>query len=1160
MKNHIKNVLNYSKKHNGEPLSFPHNLKKGLQVILLTLLLFFVTIWGMSATVTFPQINQVTLRIEKGTMLEAIQAIENQSEYTFVYKVSEINLDQTISVSVENKDIIDVMNSLCNNINDIGYRIVDHHIALFKKAAPIIVPQQEGRQIQGTVTDDTGVPIIGANIVVVGTTNGSITNIDGEFSLSVQPNSTLRVSYIGYLTQEVQVNADRVMYNIMMHEDTETLDEVVVIGYGTVKKSDVTGSIVSVSSEDMLKRNPVNIGQGLQGVAAGVSVSRNSGDPRGQVTIRIRGVATVNNSADPLYVVDGIQVGKSIEFLNPNDVESIEVLKDASATAIYGSQGANGVIMITTKRGEKGRTSLKFSANFGIQTLAETLDVMNAEQFVLAARRAAAGDGNVLTNGAWINYDRQLNSIDWQKEMSQTALQQNYNLSVSGGNENTQAVLSVGYLNNDGTIIDSNFKRLTARANIDHKVKDFIRAGVNLSYMHTERYGEGNMLTYATIIPTMDDVDVQGNLLNMPIRYPDGKWGHFKSEGNGDTNKGQDNPVAEARTRDRKNYDNQVVANAYIDFDIVKGLVFKTIGGVNYAGESLHEYTMKHDRTFMAIGQPDRFRLEQEQKFTLSLESYLTYELNLNNIHRINLLAGYSISRYKPQDVKTNASDFPAETIRRIELVSNKSSINAEGGLGRELRGESFFGRANYSLMDKYLLTATIRRDGSSNFGAGNRYGTFPSASLAWRASEEEFMKRLNWLSNLKVRVGWGQTGNAGNSTNRSIDQLSSSRIAYYHYINGGEVVAPGLAQTREIDTGLKWEKNEQTNIGLDIGILNNNLNFSFDYFVRDAKDLLLNRPLRPSTGYSDIYTNAGHIRNSGFEFMATYQKQLGDWYVNVRLSGATLKNRAKDVGADIYFNENVDSGDYWNNYSLTRNGYPVASFYGWRIDGVFQNKEEIDALNAKVDPENNSGYYQSASTQPGDYKYKDINGDGWIDEEDREVLGHGYPKVNYGLNLILGYKNWDFNMTMNGVFGQKILSHAYKNLTSMYVATGGYRNVLKEYADKAWTPENRSNKYPRLTKQDANHNGQVSDAFLKNGDYLKIQNLQVGYTFPKSMIQALRMENLRVFASVENLLTITGYEAGDPEIGTEKVLQTGFDGGRYPFPRTYVFGLTVGF
>ena len=1036
-------------------------------------------------------------------------------------------------------------------------RIVKHAffmLALF--LCQSAVAQQT--QISGTVSDQNGAPVIGATVIVAGTTTGAVTDATGSFSLSVQPNATLNISMLGYLTQEVQVAAGRTRYDITMRENIETLDDVIVIGYGSIKRSDVTGSVVSVNAEEMMKRNPTTLGQGLQGIAAGVSVFRNSGDPRGQTTIRIRGVATINNSADPLFVVDGVKVGRNIDFLNPNDVQSMEVLKDASATAIYGSEGANGVIMITTRRGERGRTNLRFSANYGVATLAKTLDVMNASEFVAAARRASVSDGSDMTNGAWSNpaYTDRVNSIDWQREMSQTALSQSYNLTVSGGSENTQAVMSIGYNKNQGQIITSYFNRLTARVNVDHKIKEFIRTGANISYMHSERSGGGNLLTYATIIPTMDDVDGDGNLINVPVQYSDGTWGHFKKEANGDTNKGQDNPVAAARTRDQTNYDDRVLANAYIDFDIVKGLVFKTIGSFNYGGNRNHNFGIWHDRVYGQEDRPNTFSSYQQQNMSLQLESFLTYDLAIRDIHRINLMAGYSISKYTSQDSNASSNNFPAETIRRIELTSEPATIAASGGLGLESRGESYFARINYSLLDRYVFTATIRRDGSSNFGSGNRYGTFPSAALAWRVSEENFMKGASWLSNLKLRLGWGTTGNAGNATNLAVNQLSSYRIAYYYWADNAWATGAGMAQTREIDTNLKWETNVQTNIGLDFGFLGNSLNFSLDYFVRDAKDLLLNRSIRPSTGYQRIYTNAGHIRNSGIEFLASYQKQMGDWYFNVRLNGSTLKNKAISVGDDIY--ESGDEGEYWDNFSVTRNGYPIASFYAWRVDGIFQTREEIEALKPKDG--SNSGHYQSASTQPGDYKYKDLDGNGYIDSQDREIIGHGFPKFNYGLNFTLQYKSWDMNMNLAGVLGQQILSNAYKDLTTMYITTGGYRNVLREYAENAWTSENRSTKYPRLTKQDANHNSQVSDVFLLNGDYLKVQNLQIGYTFPKRWLQPLRMETARAYVGIENVLTITGYKGGEPEIGGNSLLRTGYDGGRYPFPRTYVFGLSIGF
>ncbi|MDD4032938.1 MAG: SusC/RagA family TonB-linked outer membrane protein, partial [Bacteroidales bacterium] len=508
-----------------------------------------------------------------------------------------------------------------------------------------------------------------------------------------------------------------------------------------------------------------------------------------------------------------------------------------------------------------------------------------------------------------------------------------------------------------------------------------------------------------------------------------------------------------------------------------------------------------------------------------------------------------------------NASEFPVPSIRRVELTSNTATQTGSGGFGADNRQQSFFGRILYSYADRYSLTATIRRDGSSNFGAGNVYGTFPSLAAAWRISEEEFMKDQNIFSNLKLRAGWGQTGNAGNTTNLSVDQVSSNRIAFYFYnpVTQTFTTGGGLAQVNEIDTNLQWETNEQINIGIDMGFIANALSLTVDYFRRDAKELLLYKGLRPSTGFTQIYTNAGHIRNSGFEFQLGYQKRWGDWNLGLKANGTIVKNEAVDVGPDIYASNGVAAGSWWSNYSLTRNGNPVGSYFGWRADGIFQSQSEIDALNASAIAAGGTAY--QASAKPGDRKFKDLDGNGWVSDADREILGNGYPDLTYGLNLTLGWKNFDFNLYLYGVTGQDILSYSYRNLISMMDPTGsGLQNVLADYAVNAYTDTHKSDIYPRVTKADPNHNGQVSDAFIRNGDFLKIQNLQVGYTLPKQLLSSLRMESARVFVSVENLLTISKYDVGDPEVGSNNVMQTGFDGGRYPFPRVYTFGINFGF
>ena len=574
----------------------------------------------------------------------------------------------------------------------------------------------------------------------------------------------------------------------------------------------------------------------------------------------------------------------------------------------------------------------------------------------------------------------------------------------------------------------------------------------------------------------------------------------------------------------------------------------------------MYGYTPYNPRTFGSKDRKDSYSINQNQNSEIALESFVNYDWS-NDHHRVSAMAGFSVSDTDGVWLNTSASDFPADNIRQISLTNDPSYKTTNGGRDLKTRYQSYFGRLTYSLNDRYILTATVRRDGSSNFGSGNRYGTFPSASLAWRLSEENFIKNLNLFSNLKIRAGWGQTGNAGSATSLSVPQLSSLNCMYYMMIGGSMTNGAGIAQQKEIDTNLKWETNEQTNIGLDMAFMNNELSFSVDYFIRNSKDLLIYRQIRPSTGFTSVYTNAGHIRNKGFEISAAWNKSFGDWNVGVRVNGSTLKNEAVEVGDPIFYKNNssggTQDGDDWDNHSITQNGYAVGSYYGWKVAGIFQNQQEIDALNAQSP----TGKYQDGDTAPGDFKYIDLNGDGQITDEDRTVIGNGFPTLSYGLNLTASYKNFDFSMNMYGVAGMDIYSYSAARLTSMYGPDGGYQNVLAEYVKNAWTLENPNGKYPRITKGDHNKNHRASDAFIKKGDYLKISNIQVGYTFPKNLIKHAKMENARVFVSADNILTLSSYNKwGDPEVGSNRVLLTGFDGGRYPFPLSISFGASVQF
>ncbi len=1021
-------------------------------------------------------------------------------------------------------------------------------------------------------------PIPGTNVMVKGTTTGGISDFDGNFTLNVKEGDVLVFSFIGFKSKEITITNQKTL-NVTLEEEVSEFDEVVVVGYGSMKKSDVSGSVVSVEGDEMIKKNPLNLAQGLQGSAAGVMVTKQSGDPEGNTTIRIRGVATVNGSADPLYVVDGVQVGTSANFINPSDVESMEVLKDASATAIYGARGANGVILITTKKGEKGSTRINANATFGVQNLSGKLDVADAELFASSVRQGRANDNASITNQAFgTNYIGQLHDIDWQDAMTHMALQQNYTISASGGNDKTQSNFSLGYLNNDGIVIESNFTRLTGRANVMHKVKDFIEIGGSLSFEHSEKQGSGNLRDYATLTPTMDYVDGDGNFISHDYdeRTADGEYYAFQQiSGEGDIAKGQDNPYAVAKETDHTpTYNNTLLSTAYLDLKLLKGLSFKTILSYKYSAYDGSAFSIANTRSITSSG-TNSFWLSQSQNNETGIESYFTYNIK-NDIHNLTLMAGNSVSSSWGHWVSASASDFVSDEYRDLELTSDQTSRLGSGGYNLESKYISYYGRLLYTLKDRYIFTGTMRKDGSSNFGSGNRWGTFPSAAFAWRLSEEDFIKDLGVFSNLKLRLGWGITGNAGPATDLSVEQLSSKRIAYYMGTLGGSsatdenTLYSGIAQLMEIDTNLQWESNEQTNVGLDIGLYNGKLNITADYFIRDSKDLLLYRTMRPSTGHSSVYTNAGHIKNSGIELSVNYNKSFGDWNLGVTATGSTLKNEVISIGDPIYSNldadgeVNSDAGDQWDTHSVTMDGAAVGSFYGYVVEGIWQSQDEIDNANSAAATASGGEIttYQAfgGDAQPGDYKYKDVNGDGYISGEDQKVLGNGFPTLNYGITLNASYKNFDAMVYMYGVSGMKIYSYSAMKLSQLYKTGGGIQNTLKDYINNAWSEDNKNGKYARLTINDPNYNRQQSSAWVKDGDFFRMANIQFGYSLPRSIIQKVKLEKARIYISAENVFTLTGYEYGDPEVGNAGVLETGYDPGRYPYPRTFTAGLQLQF
>jgi TonB-linked SusC/RagA family outer membrane protein len=1074
---------------------------------------------------------------------------------------------------------------------------------LGKNNTSVIHAQQQ--KITGTVIDaNTNEPLIGVSIAVEGTSVGTVTDVNGHYSI-VPPSSdaTLVFTFVGYLPENVKVNGQSTI-DVKLAADVRKLDEIVVIGYGTAKKSDISGSVVSVSREDMLKKAPTNILQGLQGQAAGVMITAQDGAPDANAAIRIRGVATINGSAKPLYVVDGVQVGDNANFLAPTDVESIEVLKDASATAIYGSAGANGVIMITTKHGTAGATHITFSADYGVQTLSSTLKTGNADQFAADLRTARANDGAILQNQVFATqYDGKRKTIDWQKELTHTSLRQQYNLSASGGTEKTQSNFSVSYLNNDGIVVNTNYNRLTAHGNIVTKVGNFITIGGDLNYVHSEHHGSntaignnGNLSSLrdmAFFIPTMDYVDpATGVYVSPNVKNANGTYGVGFQTTNGYDGGSPQNLYAEQMESNGLNKDNQVIISANANINLFKGLTFKTIGSYNFATDNFNNFWGNKQRympdgvtpiTLVGYDTRQQLQINSSQDNTLALESYLTYNWK-NDVHNVTLMAGNSVSEYFGFENSAHGIGFPGDNIRDISLTNVVTDQTGGGKYRQPVHNLSYFGRANYSFKDRYIFTGTLRRDGSSNFGVGNTWGTFPSAAVAWRISEESFLKGNPIISNLKLRLGWGRTGNAGTIGDKAVASLTSKSIAYYYYGQNGvsglgsaAIVGNGTVKSL-VDTKLKWETNEQSNIGIDLGLLNNDLTITVDYFTRTSKDLLLYQAIRPSAGYDQVYTNYGEIQNKGIEFSVNYRKQLNrDWNIGATLTGSSLTNKVIKMGADL-LNDNetttndgsnvgavgAASGVHWDGSSICREGFAVGSFYGYIVQGIFQTQAEVDAANAKAVAMGHSAGtpYQMAHTAPGDFKYKDTNGDGVVDQNDMAILGNGFPKVNYGLTLNASYKNWDISIYSYGVLGQQIYSYSAMTLSDMYGTDNGtIPNILTSASAAAWTPTNHGNTIPRLSILDQNENMRGSDAWVKNGDFLKISNVQVGYTVNKKLLKSLRIESTRIYVSIQNLACFSPYNKyGDPEAGQGSVLFTGLDTGRYPNPRIYSVGINLQF
>ena len=1111
------------------------NVKQGIIAFAITLSFIFVSTDNVFAADDYLQNKKISVNKTSVLLTDFFSHMEQQSEYLFFYADADVN-NIKVTVDVKDKRMDEVLD-LALKGTGLSFSINGRNINIIKSAAL----SQNSRKITGTVIDSNNIPIIGASVLIKGTANGVITDVDGNFILNdVASDAVIVVSYVGYQTLEQVVKGKYL--RVVLKEDTKLLDEIVVIGYGISKKSDITGAVASVKG-DVLAKQPVgDVGTALQGRIAGVSITSQSGSPGATPTIRIRGIGTVNDS-EPLYVVDGMPVS-NISYLNPNDITSLEVLKDASASAIYGSRGANGVILITTKTGEVGKTIVNFNGYYGVQTAINNLNLLSGPewydfQMKINETRTSPIDLSKV--------DRNV-STDWIDEITRTAAVQNYYVDMSGGQGGLTYTASAGYFSQEGTIQGTDYERLSLRLNAANKINNIFTIGTNLS---------ASLSTRHTILEGDEAFSIMSTALKMepvvPVKQDDGSWGYSSYAD-------IYNPVAAIEYTNTKRKSLDLVGSIYGLANIAKGLSFKTSFGVDIRRMDDYDFIPKYDVSPSQKTAESTVSRGNINYLNWLWENILTYDKVFKGKHDLKVMAGYTLESTRNESFSASKNGVPGSSsnLQYIDAAQNANSAIANG-IAWESSMLSFLGRINYGYDDRYLATASFRVDGSSKFGKDNRFATFPSFSLAWKLSNEKFFKNLNahWIDMIKIRGGWGQIGNQniGNYLYQNI--LTSARQYQYLYGNPEEVYQ-GVTAISVANPNIKWETTESTNIGLDITLFKS-LTLTADYYSKTTKDMLLTEPIPAHLGFeSGPVTNVGSVRNRGFEFSAQWQGKLAkDLFMTVGGNIATVNNKVLSLGTgDALVGGSVYSR---GNATKTQVGSAIGEFWGYKTGGLVQTEEQLAEVK-KIQPNAGLGDFVFLDLDRFAADGKTLTGksDGKLDEADKTFIGSPIPDFTYGLNISLTYKNFDFAAFFEGVYGNEIF-----NANRAYTYSTGTTFQKNRAVLNAWTPENRNTNIPRINGDDNNDNMRISDFYVEDGSYFRLKNIQLGYTFPKQLIQKIKIQNLRIYLSVQNLFTITDYSGADPEIGqlsSTDYLSRGFDYGTYPQSRTITGGLSLTF
>lgn len=1052
------------------------------------------------------------------------------------------------------------------------------------------VLQQAKRQIKGKVVDAAGETVIGANVLEKGTTNGVITDIDGNFVLNVSSGATLEISYIGYVTQTIKVT-NQTSLHIVLKEDSETLDEVVVVGYGTMKKSDLSGASVSVG-EDAIKGSVItNLDQSLQGRAAGVSAVSTSGAPGSSSSICVRGQATINSNAEPLYVIDGVIVqggGASgadfglgdalgngsvstispLSTINPADIVSMEILKDASATAIYGAQGANGVILITTKRGKAGEAKFTYDGMLAVQRQTKRLDMMNLREFANYYNEFVQV-GELDVNGYYADPSILGKGTNWQDAVFQTALQHQHQVSAEGGTEKIKYYVSASYMDQDGTLIGSNFNRYSFRVNLDSQLKSWLKLGLSATYSSTDEDlkladGEQGIINYS--LKTVPDI---------PIYDIDGNYATIVREGY--TNP---NPIAMAMMDQVLLNRQKLTGNIFFEVTPIKNLVWHAELGYDISASRGERYKPMVD--FGSWTRDSNYSSIQKNSSTFwQLKNYVTYSGMIDK-HNFTAMLGQECWASNYDNISVTNTSLPSDAVHNPALGTATPVIGS--GFGSSAMA-SFFTRLTYNYDNRYYGTYTYRYDGSSNFGPDNRWAGFHALAGSWRFSNEEFFKPLSGvISNGKLRLGWGQTGNAnigGYLWGTSIVKMSSS-------------LGTGYRPKNIPNTSIKWESQEQWNVGLDLGFIQDRINVVVDWYKKVSNDMLMALQLpsymgtqgNTSSRLDPPYGNYGSIENAGVEISLNTHPLIGKFQWDSDFQISFNKNKLKALSGTA--NAQIVGYGQWNDVvSVSNVGESLYNFYGYVCDGVYQDYEDLQKSPKPEQYPSNGVFNRKNTVWVGDIKYKDISGpdgkpDGVINEYDKTNLGSPMPKFTFGWTNTFRYKDFDLSIFINGSYGNKVMNYLGMQLTHMNSAWENQLNSVTGRArlepidpDKVYPSgqywyddvtnvrvSNPEAAIPRASIQDPNDNDRISDRYVEDGSYIRLKNITLGYTFPSKLIKKFGINNLRLYANIQNLLTITGYDGYDPEIGasTQSTNVYGLDYGRYPSPTVYSFGLNISF